>query len=893
MQTSLQRRRARRRNGGRGRSGGVARTAAVALPLFLFATFLAVAGIAFIGAVSAYAFYARDLPEPTALEDIAFNQQSIIWDRTGKVELARFGAERREVVTFDEISPALLDALTAVEDKTFWTNSGFDPVALGSAALDTLKGDGRGASTLTQQLVRQRLLDPALVQDPQRTVERKIKEIIQSIRVTQAYPGLDGKRRIITAYYNQNFFGNNNYGIRAAAKDYFGVSDLSKLTLAQAAILAAIPQSPSNYDLIRNAEEQDDGTLVVPQDARVVQRRNTVLDLMEQGRTPISTERGIHYTAADYEAARKEPVVLAPRVAPIWKAPHFVWAVRQQLSDLLCDPGAATCPVLERGGLNIVTTLDWRLQQIGERWVKAAAILPHAKDPKAYAKQIGIPYKAWMGKLRNKKIFNGALVAMDWQTGEVVTYVGSADYYAAKATKKLQPQFDVLANGWRQPGSAFKPFNYVTGIDAGTITAATMFMDVATDFARSGRSYIPTNADNLERGPIRMRNALQFSLNIPAIKALAYTGIDRVFATSRKLGLHFLGDESQAGLSLAIGSEEVHPIDLVNGYATIANGGRYIGHTTILTVKDATGKDVISPYQPPAGTKAVSPQAAYIVTDILTGNTNPRINPVWGKFNIRNKQGERRPATLKTGTNNDAKDLNAYGFIAAPSKAGRQDGEYALTVGAWNGNSDNTVVSTPGNPVFSIDVTTYVWQGFMQAATRDFTIRDFTRPKGLKEATVDAFTGLKPGPFSNKTVREIFIDGTQPTQVDYTKVGMQVEKETGTRWQDGCIGTPVTKGFLDLSKVESAFPAWQKQNQRWIARARRGAGVGGGLDRSTTSYFYNLGSFHPYGRSWGAPFPPKAMCIVGGATPVPSAEPSLEPTPDPGNGGGGPPKPTP
>jgi membrane peptidoglycan carboxypeptidase len=891
MQTSLQRRNARRRRNGRRRSGGVARTAAVALPLFLFATFLAVAGVAFVGAVSAYAYYSHDLPEPTALEDIAFNQQSIIYDRTGKIELARFGDERREVVTFDEISPALLDALTAVEDKTFWTNSGFDPVALGAAALDTLRGDGRGASTLTQQLVRQRLLDPALVQDPERTVERKIKEIIQSIRVTQAYPGLDGKRRIITAYYNQNFFGNNNYGIRAAAKDYFGVADLNDLTLAQAAILAAIPQSPSNYDLMRNAEEQEDGSLVVPPSTKIVQRRNSVLDLMEQGRTPISTERGIRYSAADFDAARAEPVVLAPRVTPIWKAPHFVWAVREQLTELLCDPGAETCPVLERGGLKIVTTLDWKLQQLGERWVKAAAILPHAKDPKSYAKQIGISYKPWMAKLRSKKIFNGALVAMDWQTGEIVTYVGSADYYAPKATKKLQPQFDVLAKGWRQPGSAFKPFNYVTGIDAGTITPATMFMDVATNFARGGRAYIPTNADNLERGPIRMRDALQFSLNIPAIKALAYTGIDRVFETSRKLGLHFLGDESQAGLSLAIGSEEIHPVDLVTGYATIANGGRYIGNTTILTVQDGTGKDVISPYRAPAGEKAVSQQAAYIVTDILTGNTNPRINPVWGKFQIKDDKGARRPATLKTGTNNDAKDLNAYGFIAAPTKEGRDDGEYALTVGAWNGNSDNTVVSTPGNPVFSIDVTTYVWQGFMQAASRDWAIRDFRRPKGLKEATVDAFTGLKPGPFSNKTVREIFIDGTQPTQVDYTKVGMRIEKETGTRWQDGCIGTPVTKGFLDLSGVEAAFPNWQKQNQKWIARARRGAGVGGGLDRSRTSYFYNLGSFHPYGRSWGAPFPPKDSCIVGGATPAPTPLPSGDPFPLPTDNK--PPKPTP
>ncbi|HEY8168399.1 MAG TPA: transglycosylase domain-containing protein [Candidatus Limnocylindrales bacterium] len=849
------------------------------------------AGVAFVGAVSAYAYYSRDLPEPTALEDIAFNQQSIIWDRTGTVELARFGDERREVVAFDEISPALLDALTAVEDKTFWTNSGFDPIALGAAAIDTLQGDGRGASTLTQQLVRQRLLDPALVQDPDRTVERKIKEIIQSIRVTQAYPGLDGKKRIITAYYNQNFFGNNNYGIRAAAKDYFGVTDLNELTLAQAAILAAIPQSPSNYDLMKNAEEQEDGTLVVPAESRIVQRRNAVLDLMEAGRTPISVERGLRYTASDFDAARSEVVILAPRSVPIWKAPHFVWAVREQLTETLCDPGAATCPVLERGGLNITTTLDWKLQQLGERWVKAAALLPHANNPKAYAKQLGVDYKPWMAKLRNKKIFNGALVAMDWQTGELVTYVGSADYYAPKATKKMQPQFDVLADGWRQPGSAFKPFTYVTGIDDGTITAASMFMDVATNFARSGKAYIPTNADNLERGPMRMRSALQFSLNIPAIKALSYTGIAKTIETSEKLGLRFLGGEADAGLSLAIGSEEVHPVDLVTGYSTIANGGRYIGNTTILSVKDAAGKDVISPYRAPAGEKAVSPQAAYIVTDILTGNTNPRINPVWGKFTIKNKAGERRPATLKTGTNNDAKDLNAYGYIAAPTKEGRADGEYALTVGAWNGNSDNTVVSTPGNPVFSIDVTTYVWQGFMQAASRDWEIRDFRRPKGLKEATVDAFTGYKPGPFSRQKVREIFIDGTQPTQTDMTKVGIQIEQETGKRWQDGCIGTPVTRGFLDLTNVEAAFPNWQRQNQKWIARARRGSGVGGGLDRSRTSYFYNLGSFHPYGRSWGAPFPPKATCIVGGAAP-PSASPS-DPVPsDDGNGnGGGPPSP--
>jgi membrane carboxypeptidase/penicillin-binding protein len=548
---------------------------------------------------------------------------------------------------------------------------------------------------------------------------------------------------------------------------------------------------------------------------------------------------------------------------------------------------------MERGGLKVITTLDWRLQTLGERWVKAAVLLPHAKDPRAYGAQIGVKYQAWMAKLRDKDVRNGALIAMDYQTGEILAYVGSADYYAAKATKKFQPQFDVLADGWRQPGSAFKPFNYVTGIDDRTITAATVLMDVTTNFAASGKAYAPTDYDNRERGPVRVRLALQLSLNIPSIKVLAYNGIDHVFETARKMGLRFQRERTDAGLSMAIGTVENLPVDLATGFATLADGGRYVGHTSILRVMDAEGKDLISPYTPPAGEQIVSPQAAYIVTDMLKGNTDPKINPYWGAFAIKNKNGVRRPTAMKTGTNNDAKDLNAYGYIAPPSAAGRQRGEYALVVGAWAGNSDNTVVSTRAHPVFSLDVAGPIWQGFLLQATRDWEIRDFVRPKGITEARVDAYSGMAPGAFTTTTVKELFIEGTEPRTPDTTKIALQVEAETGKLWADGCSGTPVIKGFLDLSRIESAFPLWQKANFGWIARAKKGVGIAGGPKGTRTTYFYNF-SYHPYGSTWGAPFPPIGTCVPAPPpSPSPSDGGSPLPTDTPGPGNTPKPKPTP
>ena len=872
MQPTYGPRTVRRANGGRHRRNGSAGRAAVAFPLFLFAAFSLLAIAGFVGAVGAYAYFSRGLTDPTQLERIEFNQESVVYDRTGKVELARFGSERREVVEFREIPPLVLDATTAVEDKSFWTNTGFDPAGFAAAARDTLAGDERGGSTITQQLVRQRLLDEELVKDPGRRWERKAKEIIQSVRITQAFPGLEGKQRIIAAYLNQNFYGNNSHGIKAAARTYFGVRDLNKLTLAQAAILAAIPQSPTKYDLVRNAVEEEgaDGrtVLVVPDEAEIVHRRNYVLDLMASGRTPLTGDR---FGAADYEAAKRERVMLAPQAAPRWRAPHFVWAVRKELASRLCGEGEETCPALEKGGVRVITTLDWDLQQVGERWVKASAVLPRQKDPREYAKRLELPYEAWMARLRGRQLHNGALVATDYQTGEIVAYVGSADYYG-RANRRFQPQFDVLADGWRQPGSAFKPFNYITGFDDRRMTAATMLMDVTTDF---GNGYTPTNADNLERGPVRVRSALQFSLNIPAVKAVANNGVERVFENSERFEIRWRNETTKAGLSLALGTEEVHPVDLTTAFGTIANGGRYIGHTRILRITDMDGRDVVRPYQPPKGEQVATPQAAYIMTDILSGNTIPSVNPYWGRFRIRTEGGRRRPATLKTGTNNDAKDLNAYGYIAPPTSEGRARGEYALVVGVWNGNSDNSVVTTPNRPVFSVDVTAPVWRGFLREATANWEVNDFARPSGIVEADVDAWSGMRPSRYTRRTVRELFIDGSQPSELDDTKVGHRVEAETNLLWQDGCAGEPVERGFLDLEDAESHRPAWNEANRAWLRRARRGPGVAGGPEGTSTTYFFN-GSFMPFGASWGAPFPPRDRCEIA---PSPSPTPSLSPSP--------------
>jgi membrane peptidoglycan carboxypeptidase len=908
MQTSLARRLRRRRalqHRPPGRAGRIIGSFILVILIAFLATggLLVAAGV--VAGVGAYNYYAQGLPDPVStLTNIEFEQQTVLYDRTGTIVLARLGDLKRDLVTFDQLPGETLDATTAIEDKDFWINPGFDPIGIVSAGIDTVSGRPRGASTITQQLVRARLLPAAAFADG--IYERKAREIIQSIRLTEAFPGEEGKQQIITAYLNQNFYGNQSYGVKAAAKGYFGKA-LAELTLAQHAILAAIPQSPSTFDLVRNAEEVcledvEEGEecarfkLVVPQDSEIVIRRNKVLELMAT-RSPLTGDK---HSLGEYEAAKNEPVELVPQTSAAWKAPHFVWQVRRQLGAMLCPDSPSDCPAADLGGYKVITSIDMGMQKDVEKWAYVAARATNAKNPTAILSSRKIPQsdRSWILNLRGQNVNNAAAAVQDYRTGEILAYVGSASY-TSKGNKKFQPKFDVLADGWRQPGSAIKAINYLVGIDDKTLTAATMFMDVATNF---GGGYIPTQADKKERGPVRLRSALQFSLNIPAIKGTIMTGLERVVDRTQEFGLQYLSTATPV-LSEGLGTLDVHPIDLLGAYSMIANEGKLMPRRIIKTILDSD-EQVFWPRAGDLkqGKQVVDRGSAYIVTDILAGNTDKSINPYWGEWAIYDK-GSRRPAAYKTGTTTDNKDVAAYGFVAPPTDKDAP----ALAVGVWMGNSDNT----PNSGKLSLDTAAPLWSAILGDVTKGSKIASFSPPKGLVTATVDAFTGLRPGVFTRRKVTEYFLPGTVPKQRETIRVAAAIDDASGLLWRDGCVGPKVIQGFFDLSEVEANFPAWQRANAGWGARAARGSGVGGGLKGTATSYFYD-GAFAPYGRTWGASFMPSRRCPIAPPPVVcdplasPITDPSLPPpepcvptpsetppggTPNPGGGPNGTPKP--
>jgi membrane peptidoglycan carboxypeptidase len=846
--------------------------------------FVVAASLAFTVAVAVYGSIAAGLPEPVnALEAIPFEQQTSIYDRSGKVLLARLGTDRRTLVTFDDIPPELVDATTAIEDKTFWENPGFDPFGFVSAAVDGLDGRERGASTVTMQLVRTRLL-PVPAADLS-LVDRKAMEIVQSVRLTDAYPGIDGKRQIMAAYLNNNFYGNRTYGVAAAARGYWN-EDLEKLTLAQMALLAAIPQSPSRYDLVTASREEtvtdaqghEVTALVVPQTSEVVQRRNFILQLMKT-RSVLS---GAGHTSTDYDEAMFEPVILTPPPTLEWRAPHFVWQVRDELARILCDGDATDCPQLSTGGYRVITTLDYRMQRIVEKWLYAAAIVPNRNDPRQVLRARSIPRRewGWILALRGHNIHNAAGAVIDYRTGEVLAYGGSASYTAGRS-RRFQPKFDVLADGWRQPGSAIKPLGYLVGIDDERMTAATVFMDVVTNFAPRGtKAWYPTQADHLERGPVRLRQALQFSLNIPAVKAGVLNGIRHQLARTKDFGLRY-PTGTRPVVSESIGTLTVHPIDMIRAYGMIANGGVLMPRRTIVEIIGPNGEQVWpTPDSNTKGERVASREAAYIITDILAGNTNRRINPFWGRWRITDGVTGRRvrPAAYKTGTTQDNRDVHAYGYLAPPADKAL----HALVAGVWLGNSDNS----PNDGKLSLDTSAPLWSAILSDVSKSQPIARFerVRPKTLVTARIDPFTGARAPAGSARGVTELFIRGTVPGNRTRSAVTRTVDAATGLLWREGCLGPPITRTYAGFATTEADHPSWLRADLAWLGRASRGAGVAGGPKGTRTAYFYGSG-FFPFGQTWGGfGFPPGRSCPIGGfqqpgpVGPGPDASPKASPS---------------
>jgi membrane peptidoglycan carboxypeptidase len=838
--------------------GGRTTTILVAMLTTFLLGSLSLVGVAAVGTVAAVAALSQDLPDPTNLAALTFSQPTVVFDRTGKVQLGVFQREQRRVVAYDEVPKLLLDATTTAEDRTFWDNSGFDPAAILSAVGDQVAGTSeRGASTITQQLVRARLLPDDVTAPGANRYLRKAKELIQASRLTDAYPGEDGKEKVITAYLNEIFYGHDAYGIAAAARIYFGVTDLDKLTIAQAALLAALPKSPSNYDPYRFAEADKDGKLVVPATAEPVVRRDYIL-------RNLSTSRWTRLTSTELTQALAEPVVLRGDVPLSYRAPHFTWQVRRQLQQLL-GPDAS----LETGGYTVITTLDWKAQALAEKWLAASAVAPNLKA-KASATllkslKIGAGDRTWINALRGKDLHNGALVTIDYRTGDVLAYSGSAGYYQDKlASKKFEPKYDAAGDGARQPGSAFKPIVYASAFDARKLTPGSLLLDITTEF---GKGWRPRDADQLDRGPVLVRKALQYSLNVPAIRALQRVGNEAVAARAEKFGIRFTGGTDgflQSGLAGAIGTVEVRPIDLTSAFGAIANGGVRMPPRMILEVRDASGNPVYTAPKP-KGVRAVSAQAAFLVTDILSGNTQPAQNPIWSAaLELRNgPKGQHRPAAVKTGTANDARDLATYGFLAPP----KDPKAPAIAVGIWMGNSDHSNPKSK-KPATSLTAAAPLWRAFVRDLTAKQPIAKFGIPKGMVQARIDAWTGGRPGPWTRDTVTEWFISGTQPG-------ASKAIDPNGLLYSRSCGGWRV-----DPVKAELGPRAWDDDVSNWLSRARRGVGVVGPFD-SKTAYFWQRSG-------WGGP-------LLGTCAPRPKPQPEQPPkepgkpveSGDPGGGGGG------
>jgi len=809
---------------------------------------LAMTGMSVINALSA------GLPDPTDLDSLTFAQPTIIYDRTGTVELARFQREARRVVSYEEVPHLILDATTTAEDRTFWKNDGFDPAAIiaamaqnAGAGSDTSSITGeRGASTITQQLIRARLLPTEYVADGADRYLRKVVEVIQSARVTGAFPGETGKEKIITAYLNQIYYGHQAYGIGAAAKVYFGIDDLSKLTPAQAALLAGLPKSPSSLDPYLFAQPDAEGRLVVPADSPPAVRRDWVLEHLA------ASARWTTLGPTELQAALDEPVVLAGDKQPVMVAPHFVWQVRKALEDILGGPEA-----VETGGFKVITTLDLKAQNLAEKWVAVTTIAPNidkaASDVMLDQLQVDPADRGWINNMRGKDIHNGAMVALDYRSGDVLAYVGSAGYYRDDlASPKFAPQHDA-ADSPRQPGSAFKPIVYSAAFEAGKLTPGSVLLDITTKFGQSkGKDWTPQDADLGERGPVLVRDAIQQSLNLPAIRAIQRVGNEAVADLAMKMGIRFMNGKDSlinAGLAGGIGTVETRPIDLTSAFGVIADGGQRVPPRMILKIVGPDGKEAYGAAAP-APEQVLSPQTAFMMGDILQGNTDLKQNTVWARrLEIKNgPDGEHRWAAVKTGTANEIRDFGTYGFLAPPE----DPTSVALVAGVWLGNSDHSAPNTAKSPT-SLDGPGQIWRAFVRDYSAGWPVATPAVPDGVVQAKIDRFSGGKPTSSTQKTRTEWFAAGTQPSapgEID----------PAGLLYDNGCVSP---------AKAELGPASWIPDVEAWMSRARGGTGVKGPYG-SKTSYLPGEGS-------WGG-----KIC---GGEPDPSAEASGDPG-IPGNGDG-------
>ncbi len=682
------------------------------------------------GAVLLFAI-ARALPDPTNLTNREVEQSTKILDRTGKTVLYEVhGSRRRTAIALEEIPPAVKWATVAAEDKDFFTHRGFDLTGIIRALLvNALRGEiAQGGSTLTQQFIKNSILTT------ERTWQRKIRELILAYRIEQRFT----KEEILKLYLNEIPYGRNAYGIEAAAATYFG-KRAADLSLAESALLAALPKAPSYYSPYGANKDE------------LLNRQHYILRLMaEQGY--ISREEEI--------AAKKAPLELkTPREAIL--APHFVLYVRELLENRY---GADR---VERGGLRVTTTLDLEKQRLAEKLVSDGA--------KKNERQFG-------GK-------NASLVALDPKTGQILAMVGSRDYFDEATDGAVN-----VALRPRQPGSSIKPFVYAAAFEKGYTTETPLY-DVVTKFQAYPKDYEPHNYDNKEHGRVTMRSALAGSLNIPAVKTLYLTGIDRVLAMLERVGYSTFKERSRFGLSLVLGGGEVKLLEHVAAFGVLSQEGAYRAPSAILSVADASGAVLETFRDEPR--QAMPREIAQTVTSVLSDN-NARAF-IFGVNNLLTLPD--RPVAAKTGTTNDFRDAWTIGFT--PS----------LVAGVWAGNNDNKPMRKKADGSM---IAAPIFNAFMKESLKGTVAETFPPPPPLPEDLPSILSGKQGGDTVVKIDRASGKRATERTPATFIEERRYQEPRSilHSLKKDDPRGSPPTNPNDDpeYSRWEEAIARWAKIN---------------------------------------------------------------------------------
>lgn len=701
-----------------------------------------IAGVGFVMLLAVFLWFGKDLPNPNKINAKLGAQTTKFWDRKHeKILYEVYGDKNRSIIAFDQMPDSVKQATIAVEDKDFYKHGAFSVFGIGRAFTGVLTRTNRGGgSTITQQYVKNALLTD------QRTLSRKIKELILAIEIEQRY----SKDDILKLYLNEIPYGSQAYGIQTASKTYFN-KDAKDLTLDESATLAAMPQAPSYYSPYG------------PNTDALIARRNRILTLMaEQG------------YITDQQAANAKKTDTLAKIQPRQSkfagvtAPHFVLYAQDYLADKYGE-----LKVTE-GGLDVTTTLDYDKQKAAE-----AAVAEN------------------IATVRRLGGSNAALTAGDPKNGQILAMVGSYDFN--------DDQFGAVnvANSLRQPGSSFKPFAYATMFSKNFGPGTTVY-DVKTDF---GGGYVPKNYTNRFYGVQSYRSALAGSLNIPAVKALYLAGIPETLETAHKMGITGLkGSPNDYGLSLVLGSGEVKLVDMVNAYESFANGGVHYESTPVLKVVDSNNKVIEDNTKTETPKKVLDPQVAYLISNVLSDNSARSY--IFGSNNPLVIPG--RTVAAKTGTTTDYRDAWTMGYSTD------------LVAGVWAGNNDNTAMSQSASAVSAP-----IWNSFMRKALTGPN-KQFTRPAGIKEVTLDATTGRLATDKTTKKRTDIFPSWYKPAAPSSSEV--RIDKLSGKEATE-CT-PPLAIETSGAGSVLPEVPVGDPSYNRWNAGVI--GGVGFSYGSSTT-----------------------------------------------------------